>query len=100
MSLRDPRPIRKRSLCRPYVYSRMQNQALRCNKGDQCRFYHPSEIDSNVQQEYNREIGRCYCGASLRTLRNNRPLSPDDDEAKPFFVVCSRTWKGISRCKK
>jgi len=100
MSLSSAQVIRKRSLCRPYVYSRMYNRPLRCNKGDRCRFYHPMEIDSHVKQEYNRQIGRCYCGAGLKTLRNNRPLSLEDDEAKPFFVVCSRTLKGIAKCKK
>ena len=92
--------IQKRSLCRRYTHSRINHSSLKCHKGETCRFYHPPEVTASVQEDYQRESGRCYCGAALRTIMNGRPLSAHDTEVKPFFVVCGRTYRSIRRCKK
>lgn len=90
---------RPTNICRPYVHSKIHNLPPQCRKGQRCRFYHPEVIDASVIEDYDRELGRCYCGASLRTLINQRSLQDDEVELKPFFVVCSRTGKSIVKCK-
>lgn len=90
---------RTTNICRPYVHSLINNLPLQCKKGDRCRFYHPDVIDESVIEDYNREPGRCYCGSSLRTLINQRAMREDETEPMPFFAVCGKTGKSISRCK-
>ena len=87
------------NICRPFVHSLINNLPLQCKKGNRCRFYHPEIIDASVIEDYNREPGRCYCGSSLRTLINHRLMTENEIEVKPFFVVCGKTGKAITRCK-
>lgn len=89
-----------RPLCRDYYRNK-------CRKGNECMFYHPSKITSNIKKEYRRERGHCFCGAKSMTLMNKSrfmsSLPTDSDTAsynKPnFFIVCSRTKKSMKRCR-
>ena len=86
-----------RYLCRSY-YARMKFGQRGCNKAV-CRFYHPNPITESDDKDFRREPGRCYCGASLRTMVNNKPYRDENDNGSTFYVLCSRTGKGIRRCK-
>lgn len=89
-----------RPLCRDYYRHQ-------CRKGNECLFYHPSKITSNIRKEYRRERGHCYCGAKSMTLMNKSrfmsSLPTDTDSTsynKPnFFIVCGRTKKSMKRCR-
>lgn len=80
-------------LCRQYYSRKLVGLSNRCPK--QCKFYHPSNVKDAHTKEYKRELGTCYCGSELKTVvrhdtQNDTPI---------FFQVCSRTRKGMSRCK-
>lgn len=83
----------ERPICRFFVNNK-------CRKGDKCRFYHPSPITPTIQKKTRRELGKCYCGAKLRTVVDNRYYSNIDEESrKPiFYNICSRTRRSIRRC--
>ena len=87
--------MRYKTLCRRYYGYRLKGRSnYKCN--NKCRLYHPDTITPNDTQEYNRELGQCYCGSYLKTLL----IDKSNDMEKPLFIViCGRTWKGISRCK-
>ena len=95
---------RPTNICRAYVASLISGGISKCTKGKRCRFNHPEALTEMVIQDYEREPGYCYCGASLQTLQNKRvlPIIPSDDEVIdliPYFVVCCRTGKRITLCR-
>lgn len=91
-------------------YDRAKNGPLclyymhgKCNKGTKCRLFHPpkSLLESlNVQKEFKREPGMCYCGSYMRTVLNRNPIRRSDDDRPTFFMVCAKTGKSMYKCKK
>jgi hypothetical protein len=80
-----------RGVCRQYI---LQGK---CEyPPGKCGFRHPQPITKRDMLEAKREIGRCYCGASQRTIISSRVRTLE--EPRPFFVVCSKTGKSMTRC--
>lgn len=77
-----------RPLCKGYVKNG------KCPKHDKCAFFHPKVITTVMKQTAARELGKCFCGAPLRTIIRNKPC-----QNLEFFVVCSSTSKSIHRCR-
>lgn len=88
--------MKYKPLCRKYYGYRLKGRSnFRCNI--RCRLSHPETVSSSDTQEYNRELGKCYCGSPLKTLL----IDKSTDRDRPLFIViCSRTWKGISKCRQ
>lgn len=80
-------------LCRDYVLNH-------CSNKERCKLEHPNIITPTIRQKCLRDIGRCYCGCSLKTIfhryKNNALV---DNEEQIFSSVCSRTNKSIERCR-
>ena len=88
----------RKVLCRQYYSRKLAGLSNRCPK--QCQFYHPSSIKSGYTKEYNRELGTCYCGSELITIVRHDSQNQNQNTNGPvFFRVCSRTRKGMLRCK-
>lgn len=85
----------KKYLCRRYYSNKLNGINKNCRD---CRFHHPSEVSQKYTQEYNRELGFCYCGSVLKTIINRRSRRNNDDNSF-FIIVCSRTHKGMKRCR-
>jgi len=69
-----------------------------CCRKEKCKFEHPDIITPDMRQKCLRDIGRCYCGCSLKTI-TKRYRSFIDEDDNIFFCVCSRTNKSIESCR-
>lgn len=78
-------------LCRDYILDNCPNRL-------KCRFEHPDIITPEMRQKCLRDIGRCYCGCSLKTIMH-RYSSKNDEDENIFSNVCSRTKKSIEKCR-
>lgn len=79
-------------LCREYILDVCPNKL-------KCKFEHPDIITPEMRQKCLRDINRCYCGCSLKTIMNRYNHSNIEDE-NIFFSVCSRTNKSIENCRR
>lgn len=89
--------IPNKPLCRFYYNEKLKGKERKCR--NRCLFYHPENLNDRDTEEFNRDIGYCYCGAPLITIVN-RKYGAEDENDKIFMVVCGLTFKGKNRCRR
>ena len=84
-----------KNLCKRYYGRLLTGKGQTCPQA--CSLYHPLKVTNQGTKEYNRKLGRCYCGSELMTVicHKNR-----FNEKEPrFFVICSKTRRSMRGCQ-
>jgi hypothetical protein len=92
-------------LCRNFYSKLLKGENPKsCSLGKNCKFTHPKKVSPRYTNEFNRQLGFCYCGSSIKSILNKKYHYLSDPESSElnlplFYMVCSRTRKSIKRCK-